>query len=150
MLQESLDLRAEADEFHGFLQTLDEQAWGRPTGFKGWTPWDVVAHLHYFDRVSLLALQGEQAFVAKRDELIKAYSEGRANAEIARSEIGDLCPGELLEQWHTDNVDLAEQLLAEALVAEIIEQIETSGRRAAARTCRPGAPSILPRDSADP
>lgn len=110
MLQESLDLRAEADEFHGFLQTLDEQAWGRPTGFKGWTPWDVVAHLHYFDRVSLLALQGEQAFVAKRDELIKAYSEGRANTEIARSEIGDLCPGELLERWHTDNVDLAEQL----------------------------------------
>ena len=43
MLQESLDLRAEADEFHSFLKTLGDGDWGRPTPFLGWTPWDVIA-----------------------------------------------------------------------------------------------------------
>jgi len=49
MLQESQDLRAEADELHAFLETLGEADWERPTGFMKWTPWDVVAHLHFFD-----------------------------------------------------------------------------------------------------
>jgi len=60
VLQESQDLIAEADELHAFLATLNEGVWSRPTTFLGWTPWDVVAHLHFYDRVSLLALEGQQ------------------------------------------------------------------------------------------
>ncbi len=71
MLQEALDLAAEAEELHGFLQTLGPADWERPTGFMSWTPWDVVAHLHFFDSVSLVSLQGESAFTARRDELMK-------------------------------------------------------------------------------
>jgi uncharacterized protein (TIGR03083 family) len=71
MLQESQDLRAEADELHAFLQTLSAEDWERPTAFKQWTPWDVVAHLHFFDHASLLALAGGSEFAAKRDEVIK-------------------------------------------------------------------------------
>jgi uncharacterized protein (TIGR03084 family) len=110
MLQESLDLIAEADELHAFLRTLGERDWERPTKFMGWTPWDVVAHLHFFDRVSLLALEGEQAFAAKRDELIKSIGEGLTNAQIARREFGDLGPAELLERWITTCHDMAQQL----------------------------------------
>jgi uncharacterized protein (TIGR03084 family) len=110
MLQESLDLKAEADAFRAFLETLEDEDWARPTGFMGWTPWDVVAHLHYFDKVSLLALEGEEVFVAKRDALIKEFQNGRTNAEIAREEFGHLLPSELLEQWHSDCHDMARQL----------------------------------------
>ncbi len=73
MLQESQDLIAEAEELHAFLKTLDEEDWERPTGFMQWTPWDVVAHLHYFDRVSLVSLEGEEAFAAKRAALQIAW-----------------------------------------------------------------------------
>jgi uncharacterized protein (TIGR03084 family) len=110
MLQESLDLTAEADDFRAFLETLSEADWGRPTGFMGWTPWDVVAHLHYFDMISLMALDGEEVFVARRNALIEDFKKGRTNAEIARAEFGDLAPSALLEKWHSDCHDMARQL----------------------------------------
>jgi uncharacterized protein (TIGR03083 family) len=81
VLQESRDLMAEADELHAFLETLAGEDWSRPTAFKGWTPWDVVAHLHFYDRVSLVALEG-RAFAARRDALVKALA-GATNTELA-------------------------------------------------------------------
>jgi uncharacterized protein (TIGR03084 family) len=110
MLQESIDLRAEAEELHAFLTTLDPEDWGRTTLFKSWTPWDVVAHLHFFDRVSLLALTDEQAFRAKQKELIERLMAGEGNAEQARAEFGPLGSGELLERWITTCGEMADEL----------------------------------------
>ena len=110
MLQESLDLLAEAEELHGFLETLEDADWERPTGFMQWTPWDVVAHLHFFDLVSLTSLEGEEAFAARRDQLIKDLMEGLGNAEIARRELGDLSPSDLLARWQATCRDMATQL----------------------------------------
>ncbi|HIF96182.1 MAG TPA: TIGR03084 family protein [Myxococcales bacterium] len=101
MLQESMDLLAEVEEFHLFLQTLDEDDWERPTGFMNWTPWDVVAHLHYFDLVSQTALEGEEPFKVRRDALIRSIGKGMTNAEIAREEFGDISPANLLDRWMT-------------------------------------------------
>jgi len=110
MLQESLDLLAEAEELHGFLGKLGEGDWDRPTKFMGWTPWDVVAHLHYFDRVSLLALRDADAFVAKRNELIRFLGEGLGNREIARRELGAVAPAELRERWLATCREMAQEL----------------------------------------
>jgi uncharacterized protein (TIGR03084 family) len=101
MLQESMDLLAEVEELHDFLQTLDESDWARPTGFMNWTPWDVVAHLHFFDLVSQTALEGEAPFKQRADSLIRSISQGMTNAEIARKEFGDISPADLLERWTT-------------------------------------------------
>jgi len=110
MLQESADLCAEADELRDLLAKLAPADWDRPTGFLGWTPWDVVAHLHFFDRMSLLALRDPEAFAAERTRLIGALQEGRSNAEIARAELGELAPEELTERWHATCRELAEGL----------------------------------------
>lgn len=110
MLQESLDLRAEADELRDFLGTLGGDDWAKPTLFKGWTPWDVVAHLHFYDRISLLALTDEDAFAAKRKDMIASFMRGETNAELARREFGPLEPGELLERWHATCREMADQL----------------------------------------
>jgi uncharacterized protein (TIGR03084 family) len=110
MLQESLDLRAEADELHAFLKTLGPDDWGRATPFLGWTPWDVVAHLHYFDRMSMLALTDEQAFAEKRKALIQAMASGVSGAEQTRRELGSLEPPALLGQWIATCRDMAERL----------------------------------------
>ena len=88
MLQVSIDLRDEADELHTFLKTLSEEDWGKPSPFLGWTPWDVVSHLHFFDRVSVLSLTDVDAFKAKRKALLEDLSKGVGNAEIARREFG--------------------------------------------------------------
>ena len=110
MLQESQDLQAEADELHAFLETLGEADWERPTRFMQWTPWDVVAHLHFFDLFSMLALKGMDAFAAKRDEFVKEFLGGTTTAEIARQELGDLGPAELLGRWHETCHEMARQL----------------------------------------
>lgn len=110
MLQESQDLTGEADDLHGLLATLGEADWARPTGFQKWTPWDVVAHLHFFDRFSLFALDGVSAFAARRDELVQKMGSGVSNAEIARAEFGDLGASELLERWIESCHELAKRL----------------------------------------
>lgn len=110
VLQEVQDLRAEADELHAFLLTLGEEDWRRPTAFKGWTAWDVVAHLHLYDQVSLLSLGGEEGFASRRRELLKIFSKGTSNAELARQEYGDWGADELLERWIGGCHDMARQL----------------------------------------
>lgn len=110
MLQESLDLMAEADELHAFLATLKQTDWSRPTAFKQWTPWDVVAHLHFFDCVSLVALEGREPFTARRDALVKAIVGGVPNTELARREFGDLAPAALLARWIRACHEMAKQL----------------------------------------
>ena len=110
MLQESQDLCAEADELEAFLETLEDEDWQRPTGFMDWTPWDVVAHLHFFDEVSMVALEGREAFTGKRDELIRNIGTGRTNAEIAREVYGQFSASELLTRWHQTCHEMAARL----------------------------------------
>ncbi len=101
MLQVSVDLRDEVDEFHGFLQSLKSEDWDRETGFMQWTPWDVVAHLHFFDLVSMVALEGEEAFASERQALIDGMMQGRKSAEVARERLGGLDAAGLLTAWRT-------------------------------------------------
>ena len=110
MLQEALDLMAEANELHGFLRTVNGKDWARRTPFLGWTPWDVVAHLHFFDRVSLLALTDPEAFATERKRLIQGMSGGRKTADLAREELGHLADSALLETWHGTCLEMAKQL----------------------------------------
>jgi uncharacterized protein (TIGR03084 family) len=110
MLQESLDLRAEADALHSFLGTLGEKDWSRQTPFLRWTPWDVLAHLHFFDRVSLLSLTDAEAFAAERKAVIQAVATGRSGAEVTREKLGHLGNAELLETWRKTCHEMAQQL----------------------------------------
>ena len=90
MLQVSVDLREEVDELHGFLETLAPEGWDRETGFMQWTPWDVVAHLHYYDVVSMAALEGAEAFAKERDRVIAAVTTGRTSKQTGRERFGHL------------------------------------------------------------
>jgi uncharacterized protein (TIGR03084 family) len=114
MLQVCADFRDEVDELHGFLQKLEDEDWNRETGFMEWTPWDVVAHLHYFDVVSMASLDGEEAFAKERDGLIADVTQGRTNKQIARARFGELDASGLLEAWQTTAHALAEALGAAA------------------------------------
>jgi len=107
MLQVSVDLREEVDELHDFLLTLTPDDWKRETGFLEWTPWDVVAHLHYFDLVSMVALDGAEALAPERDRFVAAFGQGRTSKEIARERFGDLAVVELLGKWQTTAHELA-------------------------------------------
>jgi len=110
MLQVSLDLRAEADELKSLLDTLRADDWATPTRFMSWTPWDVVAHLHFFDEVSMLALTDPDGFAARRKQIIADLSSGISGTEQTRRALGDLDVPTLLSRWHTSCHELADRL----------------------------------------
>ena len=110
MLPVSQDFRDEVDELHGFLQTLKPEDWDRETGFMHWTPWDVVAHLHCFDLVSTISLEGEETFKPERKALFAAIAAGRTNQELARERFPDLDAAALLAEWRSTAHALGEAL----------------------------------------
>ena len=110
MLPVSVDFCDEVDELHGFLGSLAAADWDRETGFMHWTTWDVVAHLHYFDLVSLVALEGEEAFASERELLFKAIGAGRTNKQLARERFADLDAQGLPARWYATAHDLAAAL----------------------------------------
>ena len=112
MLQMSVDFRDEVDEFHRFLETLAPSDWERETGFMGWTPWDVVAHLHYYDLVSRASLGGEEAFAPERKHLFAAVAEGRTNRDLARERFAGVDAQTLLREWRDTAHALCDTLAA--------------------------------------
>lgn len=110
MLQESLDLIEEADALHAFLGTLAEADWSRATPFLKWTPWDVVAHLHFFDRLALLSLTDAERFAAERKAAIQAMAAKGNSADAVREALGSLGPAALLDVWWKSCREMARQL----------------------------------------
>ncbi len=110
MLEQARDLLAEVEELDRFLDSLAPGDWSAPTAFRDWTPWDVVAHLHFYDRVSRAALEGREAFGARRRELVRALAAGASNRELARRELGALPPDALRARWREAAARLAREL----------------------------------------
>ena len=110
MLSVCQDFMDEVDEFHAFLVTLDEEDWKRETLFMNWTAWDVLAHLHYFDEVSIHAAQGEEAFAARRAELMKSIGAGLPTTDLQRNALGHLDAESLLKNWKSTAHELARRL----------------------------------------
>jgi uncharacterized protein (TIGR03084 family) len=96
MLAEAADLRAEGDELHAFLRTLDEATWSRPTPFKGWTPFDVIVHLHFADRLAHLAVSDPDEF---QRQLLARDGGGPPPPAQQRELLGTRDPKMLLDRW---------------------------------------------------
>ena len=104
------DLLAETLELSQFLETIDEEDWSTPTLFMGWTPWDVVAHLHFFDEVSMASLAGPEEFAVAQKKLVTSLAAGQTGQEMARESLGEYGVEALLERWKTTNTAMVEQL----------------------------------------
>jgi uncharacterized protein (TIGR03084 family) len=109
-LQISDDLRAETDELYAFLETLDAKDWETPTLFMGWTPWDIVAHLHFFDEVSLASLAGREEFAARQKVLVEGMTSGLSGREQTQAALKGYDAKALLERWKSFGDDMASQL----------------------------------------
>ena len=101
MIQEAVDLRAEGDELHAFLSKLDDATWWRPTPFKGWTPFDVIAHLHVGDQAARIAVSDAEGF--QRWLATRRNPAGVPPRELVETRE----PQDLLAQWHTCLNDLS-------------------------------------------
>ena len=104
------DLRAEGRELDSLLEGLSDADWNRATAFKGWTIWDVVAHLHLTDHMGMTSLAGEARFRA----LMKDMMGSRAPMTVyARRWLGDIPGATLRSRWR-------------ALLGELCTSLETA------------------------
>lgn len=93
------DLLAEYRELADLCETLTPEQWQLSSDFYGWTPFDEVSHLCYFDETALKSATDPQAFVRDTAALEKRLAGGEEISAVARSVYGHLSGAELVRHW---------------------------------------------------
>jgi len=93
------DLRAEYQALAELCATLDAAGWRRPSAFYGWSAWDEIAHLLYFDQTALQSVTNPEAFRRDADGLNARTTAGEEISAIARERFGALDGPSLLAAW---------------------------------------------------
>lgn len=106
------DLRAEYAELAGLVRGLSPEQWRLRSDFYGWTPWDEIAHLLYFDETALLAATDAEAFARDTAALTAQLAAGREISAIAREKYGHLDGAALLAHWEPVSAQLTDALAA--------------------------------------
>ena len=106
------ELRAECRALAGLCETLGPEDWRRPSLFYGWSAWDEVAHLLFFDQTSLVALEDADRFAAEAAALSARTAAGEEMSAMARADFGHLDGPALLALWRTRFEALATALAA--------------------------------------
>ena len=106
------DLRAEYRELAELCRMLTPEQWRTSTPFYGWTPWDEIAHLCFFDATGLLAATDPAAFARAAAALTQALSSGAQISAIAREKYVQLDGAALLAHWEPLSGQLVDALAA--------------------------------------
>lgn len=106
------DLRAEYAELAALARTLTPGQWAEASAFYGWTAWDEIAHLCFFDETALLAATDAQAFARDTAALTAQLSAGKEISAIAREKYRPLDGPALLARWEPTSARLVDALAA--------------------------------------
>lgn len=106
----STDLRAEYRELADLCRTLTPAQWRLRSEFYGWTPWDEIAHLCFFDATGLLAATDADAFARDTAALNAVLATGAEISAIAREKYGHLDGAALLAHWEPLSAQLVDAL----------------------------------------
>ncbi|HKV54775.1 MAG TPA: maleylpyruvate isomerase family mycothiol-dependent enzyme, partial [Candidatus Binataceae bacterium] len=99
MLDQALDFRDESDALFVLLDNLADIDWTRETQFKGWTPNDIVAHLHMGNYAADLSLKGGDDF-AEFGRRLAEFGRNRArHLDATHAWLGGLRNRDLLLRW---------------------------------------------------
>lgn len=93
-------LTTEGLSLYALLKDTDTGYWTSQTDFKGWTTWDIIAHLHFSDHMALTSLTNEQDFKA----LLRAISSSSGLTSYTQQWLSPqsstpLSGPELLSRW---------------------------------------------------
>lgn len=110
MFQEVEDLKAEGAVLQALLARLAPDDWSRPTPFKQWTPWDVVAHLYLSDQWAVASLQGPPTFKQAILPLLAALNARTSLRDFTRQHFAGLPGAAILDAWQRCFTDLTTRL----------------------------------------
>lgn len=105
MLTEADDYRAECRSLHELISGANASVWETPTLFKGWTPYDVIGHLHLADFAAQATLRSREEFGAFIGRIAQAGSSMRG---YTRHWLTGLDGPALLERWNSYSEVLCE------------------------------------------
>ncbi|MFL6160778.1 MAG: TIGR03084 family metal-binding protein [Jatrophihabitantaceae bacterium] len=101
------DLTAEGAELDTRIAALSDAGWATPTPAAGWTIAHQIAHLHWTDRLALLAID-QPAMLA--EAMRQALTDPAGYVDTAAQAGAALPPAELLAGWRAGRAELAERL----------------------------------------
>jgi uncharacterized protein (TIGR03084 family) len=102
VIVEIASLRDEGAQLAALVAGLQEPDWHRPTPFKSWTPWDVIAHLHLSDLWARASLRSADDFRAEARALFAAVKARVSLREFTRQRFEGMDGPALASAWqHT-------------------------------------------------
>jgi uncharacterized protein (TIGR03084 family) len=104
------DLLAEYRELADYCATLSPADWQRVSAFYGWTPWDEIAHLLYFDETALVSATDPERFAREAAVLNEVMAAGGQISRVARHVYGEMDGAALLVRWRSGFEALAAEL----------------------------------------
>lgn len=99
MLEQAVDFRDESAALHALVEPLPEDAFARPTLFKGWTIDDILGHLHYGNLLALHSLKGAPEFDALRAGMTALRESGLDTPAATARMLGGLRGPSLRAAW---------------------------------------------------
>lgn len=108
----ALDLLAEYRDLAALCDALTPAQWSTPSAFYGWTPWDEIAHLCYFDETALQSVREPEHFASEAVRLNARVVGGEEFSAIQRATFGHLDGPALLTLWRAHHEALARELVA--------------------------------------
>lgn len=99
MKQICIDLKKQYLEFDQLVSGLDTKLWQRNTPFYGWTIFDQVAHIVFFDHEALLAMENRELFNKRAKGVMEVLSSGKSLRRHTNELLGIKDPKELLDFW---------------------------------------------------
>src|SRR5439155_14149709 len=104
------DLLAEYHELAALAESMSPAQWQQRSEFYGWTPWDEIAHLCYFDETALRSATHPEDFVRDATALGQRMARGEEISAMALSNYGHLSGPALVAHWRSRHERLAEVL----------------------------------------
>ena len=93
------ELLEEYQALADFCDTLTPAQWQTRSTFFGWTPWDEIAHLCYFDETALQSATEPGTFIKGMQELGPKMAAGEPISAIARIQYGAFDGAALTKHW---------------------------------------------------
>lgn len=97
------DLLDECRELVQLCRTLPPEQWLKRSEFCGWTPWDEIAHLCYFDEAGLQSASDPDRFAQDAVDLTSRIARGDEISAVARERYDALLGPALLAHWQVIN-----------------------------------------------
>lgn len=108
MLSQTRDFVQEVQVLAAALRQMTDAQWTQETQFKGWTPDDILCHLHFWNEAADWSVHAPQAFEARLDSIRERTRSGGGMREVEQQQVQSRGPA-LLALWLSCALDMAER-----------------------------------------